>query len=408
MTKRDAGSDSGSWLTPNLWKIAGSAFFADFGYQAVLAGFPLFLVLILRAPVWSYGVAMALSYGPGALAAYWGGRWGDRWDHQKLAILGNLLIPVLSLAGLAVLPWQAVALFVVGWLARNLRSPSRRVMVTRSVKAVYHNQAFGFLHALDVGGGMLSALGLLVLLAIHTPFRGIFLLTIVPLLLSTGLLAGVKPAQYLELPAPKPQTAAERRSDNRTVRGVLVASALYGFSSYSMGFPILTVAEGTRDNLWGVLSYVIFLGVSALTGYVLGRRLQGSVKELAGFGYFAAAIGSAGLAVAYAVHASPFGYFLPVAVLGFALGSIETLEPTIIARHGAAASSGRRMGSLTMARSVGLFLANLVMGLLYHLTPVDAYAYATVVALAAVLVLLVVLRPGPERPASAAGPATTV
>jgi hypothetical protein len=281
-------------------------------------------------------------------------------------------------------------------------------MVTRSVKAVYHNQAFGFLHALDVGGGMLSALGLLVLLAIHTPFRGIFLLTIVPLLLSTGLLAWVKPAQYRELPAPKPQTAAERRSDNRTVRGVLVASALYGFSSYSMGFPILTVAEGTRDNLWGVLSYVIFLGVSALTGYVLGRRLRGSVKELAGFGYFAAAIGSAGLAVAYAVHASPFGYFLPVAVLGFALGSIETLEPTIIARHGAAASSGRRMGSLTMARSVGLFLANLVMGLLYHLTPVDAYAYATVVALAAVLVLLVFLRPGPERPESAAGPATTV
>ena len=61
-----------------------------------------------------------------------------------------------------------------------------------------------------------------------------------------------------------------------------------------------------------------------------------------------------------------------------------------------------------MARSVGLFLANLVMGLLYHLTPVDAYAYATVVALAAVLVLLVFLRPGPERPELAAGPATTV
>lgn len=407
MTKAEARSGPGPWLTPNLWKIAGSAFLADFGYQAVLAGFPLFLVLVLKAPVWSYGVAMALSYGPGALVAYWGGRWGDRWDHRKLAMLGNILIPVLSLAGLAVFPWQAVVLFVVGWLARNLRSPSRRVMVTRSVQPAYTNQAFGFLHALDVGGGVLSVLGLLVLLAMHTPFRGIFLLTIVPLLLSTGLLALVKPAQYVEMPVAKPQTAAETRSDQRTVRGVLVASALYGFSSYSMGFPILTVAEGTRDNLWGVLSYVIFLGVSALTGYILGHRLRGSVKELAGFGYFAAAVGSAGLAVAYAAHASPLGYFLPVAVLGFALGSIETLEPTIITRHGAPSSSGRRMGSLTMARSVGLFLANLVMGLLYHLTPVDAYAYATAVAVAAVLVLLISLRPGPDLPASGAGQTTT-
>jgi hypothetical protein len=50
------------------------------------------------------------------------------------------------------------------------------------------------------------------------------------------------------------------------------------------------------------------------------------------------------------------------------------------------------MGQLTAARSAGLFLANLIMGLLYHVTPVAAYGYAATLALTAVIVLLVSTR----------------
>jgi hypothetical protein len=74
------------------------------------------------------------------------------------------LIPLLSLSALVVIPWEAVALFDLGWLSRNLRSPSRRVMLTQNVDEQHRSHAFGFLHGLDVGGGVLAALGLLILL----------------------------------------------------------------------------------------------------------------------------------------------------------------------------------------------------------------------------------------------------
>ncbi len=378
------------WRTPNVWKIALSAFFADFGYQAVLSGFPLFLILVLKAPVWAYGVAMALSYGPGAVVAYLGGRWGDRSDHRKVAIFGNLMIPFLSLSALVVVPWQAITLFVIGWLSRNLRSPSRRVLLTKNIDDQHRSHAFGFLHGLDVGGGMLAAIGLLVLLSFHVTFRWIFVFTIIPLMVSSALLIAVKPRAYLQS-GPSSNEPPSHQAE-RNVRGVLIAAAVYGFSSYSMGFPIITVAQSSKSAIWGVLTYIIFLGVSALTGFGLGHRLKGSIRELAWLGYLVAAIGSIGLAAAYAWHGSVITYYVPIALLGFALGAIETLEPTLISRYTSRATSGGGMGKLTAARSVGLFLANLVMGLLYHVTPVAAYGYAAILAVVAVVVLLLSTR----------------
>jgi MFS family permease len=374
-----------------VWNIALSAFFADFGYQVVLAGFPIFLVVILKAPVWAYGAAMALSYGPGALVAYLGGRLGDRTDHRRVAILGNVLIPILSFAGLVTAPWQAILLFVLGWLPRNFRTPSRRVLLTRSVSPPDRPQAFGFLHALDVGGGVLAGLGLLALLATHVAFRWIFLLTVIPLGISTLMLIMVKPQQLVpqEDKSPDQSTA---KTGRRTVRGVLVAAALYGFSSYSIGFPILTVTQSAHSGVWGVLSYVIFLGVSAVTGFWLGRRVAGTIKELAGLGYFLAAVGSLGLAAAYALHGGLLSYYIPIAVLGVALGAIETLEPTVMAKWTPANTPGRGMGTLSAARSAGLFVANVLMGLFYRFTPVDAYSYAAIVALAATAVLWISTR----------------
>lgn len=381
-------TSAGGWLTPDIWKIAGSAFFADLGYQAVLAGFPLFLVLALNAPVWVYGLAMALAYGPGALIAWWGGRQGDRLGHRRIAIAGNSGIVLLSLSGLASTPLVAVGLLSLGWWARNFRTPSRRVLLVDRVPDPEHrSRAFGFLHALDVGGGMLAGVGVLVLLARAWPLGRIFLLTLIPLAISTLLLVWLRRAPATApapAPAPPADTAAAGR---RRLPPILWAAALYGFSSYNLGFPILTVAQSTRHSTLGIVSYIVFLGVSAATGWFVGRRVRGTVGELAGLGYVGAAVGSAGLAAALALSLGFWGLVFPVAILGFALGAIETLEPTLVSRFAPGSTLGQGMGSLTGARSLGLFGANLIMGLLYHASPVAAYGYAAAVALAAAAVL---------------------
>ena len=170
------------WVSRNALLIALSAFFADLGYQAVIAGFPILIVVVLKAPVILFGAAMALSYGVGSLIGYAGGRLSDRYSRKKVAVLGNVLIPLLSLSGIAASGVEAVALFAGGWWARNFRSPARRAMMSDLTKASERSRAFGLLNALDISGGILATFYLIAFLLLGIGLRYIFLLTVIPLL----------------------------------------------------------------------------------------------------------------------------------------------------------------------------------------------------------------------------------
>lgn len=176
------------WLNNNVLYISLSAFFADLGYQSILVIFPIFLVIDLHSSIIYFGIASAISYGIGAFFGYFGGKIGDKFGHKKTAIIGNLFIPLLSFVGFSVYPIEAVALFSTGWWARNFRSPSRRVLLIRSVSTEFYVKAFGFLHALDQGGGFFAGIYALVLLACHVPLKYILIITAVPLLISTFFL----------------------------------------------------------------------------------------------------------------------------------------------------------------------------------------------------------------------------
>lgn len=387
-------------LPPDAWRIAWSAFFADLGYQVVLAGFPLFLVIQLHAPVWVYGVAMALCYGPGALWAWIGGRWGDRWGHKRVAVWGSALIPLLALSGLAVSPWVAIGLLAVGWWARNVRKPPRQALLRAAVPEAARGRAFGWLHTLDQAGGMVAAVALVALVAAGVPLAWIFLAAAVPLAMSTGVLSRVRARPTQTAPTARGErdiAMADAKRRPGAYRGVLLAATLYGFSSYSVGFPILTVTQGTHSPALGIGAYIVLLATSAGTGILVGRWAKGRLAELAWGGYGAAALGALGLAVAVG-HEAVWLWYLPMAVLGLAIGVIETLEPTLVARWVPTVSAGQGLGGLSGARSAGLFLANVVMGGLYHLSPASAYLYAGGLAVAALTTLVVVQRRGDRTP----------
>lgn len=182
------------WLTADVWELALSAFCADLGYQAVLARFPLLLVLSRGAPIWAYGVATGVSDGGGAVMAWVGGRVGDRRGHQPIAIGGNVLVPLLSVAGLATVLVEGVALFVAGWRARNVRTPSRRALLTELVPKADQGRAFGFLLSLDIGGGALAGLCALLVTVAYTSGRaalGIASYLIFPAISAVAVLLGM-------------------------------------------------------------------------------------------------------------------------------------------------------------------------------------------------------------------------
>lgn len=396
MDSPQKNTDSRPWLSQDVWLISLSACFADLGYQSVLAVFPLFLVLALHQPVWVFAIATAIAYGPGAIFGLLGGRMGDKFGHKRIALTGNLLIPLLSLSGLATGPIAAVALFCGGWWARNFRSPSRRSMMVEAVSAENRTKAFGFLHALDIGGGFLAALGTMLLLLAAIKIKYIFLLTIIPLLMSSVWLMFSRMGRHPALETTSGYAASAApvvmsKQHRSLYRRLLIATALYGFSSFSFGFPILTVDQSTHSRPLAVLSYVVFFGVSAATGLIIGRvSKKRSVTALALGGYLTGGLGCIGMALVWGTGANEILYYPVVALMGLALGVIETMEPAIISRIIPKGSTGGGMGALTAMRSIGLFAANLVMGLIYQVGAswTYAYAYASLLAILAAGVAL--------------------
>ncbi|MHB8282444.1 MAG: MFS transporter [bacterium] len=449
----------GGWLNSNVFFIAFSAFFADLGYQAVLVIFPIFLVLDLHSSIIYFGIASAISYGVGAFFGYFGGIAGDKFGHKKIAIIGNLFIPLLSFTGFSVYPAEAVALFSAGWWARNFRSPSRRVLLSRSVFREFYGRAFGFLHALDEAGGFFAGIYALILFAYHAPIKYILIITTVPLLLSTFCLILISEKKLINNPdvnqnienknindkneinditdinikndnknknnadnnlisndnnnqiskiqsngiAENKELSKINNSDikndenkylndkehnlnNNLFKRILIATSLYGFSSFSFGFPILTIAESSKNDELGILSYIIFFAFTSLTGLVAGRTILKTVKKLA-LGYLLTFIGSAGMALVFAFSLNPLLYYIAVAFLGVSLGFIETSEPTAISIISKNDKRGKSMGSLTAARSIGIFGGNIVMGLLYSVGADYSYLYAGILSLAASLII---------------------
>lgn len=369
------------WLSRAVLLISLSACFADLGYQAVLAMFPLFLVQELHAPVWLFSVVMAVSFGPGALFGLWGGRLGDRVGHKKVAIAGNSCIPLLSLSGLVTAPLAAATLFCGGWWGRNFRSPPRRSMLTEVTTRENRAKAFGFLHALDIGGGFLAAAGTVLLLTLGFRFFSIFLLTLIPLILSTVTLSLVKAGARRDPQPPAADAAATGTPPaphTALYRRVLLATGLYGFSSFSFGFPILTVYQRYHSDTAAIGSYVVFFGISAITGLLIGRIAKREVGFLAWGGYLIGGMASVLMATIAATDQNAILYFPVVALMGFSLGVIETLEPTIISLIRPAGKTGGGMGALTATRSVGLFAANAMMGLLHHFGHGWLWAYGFV------------------------------
>jgi MFS family permease len=379
----------GRRLPRDAWLLCFSAFFADLGYQGVAALFPLYLVLQLHAPVYGYGIVTAIAFGGGSLVAYLGGLAGDRIDRKRIAIAGNALIPLMALAGSTHALGSAAVFFVLGWWARYFRTPARRALLVNVTPPQERSMAFGVLHALDIGGGMLSALLALLFLWRGAAVGTVMLYAILPLAVSTALLFFVRRTTLHPAPTPGPVAGAGDPGGRAVLIALLVSAALYGFSFYNLGFPILTATGGHATRAAyesGVLAFLTYLGISAVSGYLMGAGRSCAARSLWLCGYLPSALGSACIGLTELLHLQAAAFYLSVAVLGLGMGGVETFEPTLVSAVVGQTRLSRGMGFLTAARSVGQFGSNLIMGFLFSMSRSLPYFYAAGSALLAALV----------------------
>jgi MFS family permease len=367
-------------------KISFSAFFADLGYQAAVVMFPLIFVIYLGAPMWLYGIAEAINYGLGSLMAFLGGLAGDRFGRWRVAVLGNAVIISVSFLGFARYWWQALLIFMVGWWFRNFRTPPRRAMLAEVTDPSERGEAFGLLHALDIAGAALSIAYTAVLLYLRFPVEYLLLITAAPLVVSTTLLALVRAGRGANAVS---ISMAEFRRLGRALWLIVISTFFFGFSQYSFGFPVITTAEFTHEDYLAVITYGVFLAASSLFGYVFGRSRINEYVGLSFLGYLLGAFASLGFALLPPLGV--VGIYPAAFLLGVAVAATETFEPTIISKVAPEERMGLGMGLLSFGRSIGIFLANTVMGLLYQIHYSYAYYFAAASSLVSFLIVYLLL-----------------
>ncbi len=391
----------GGWLTRDVLLLSLSACFADMGYQAVTAVFPLLIVIQLGEPAYVYGLLLALSFGVGSLFSLAGGKLGDRHSKKAVSLAGNLLIPLMSVSVLFPNVFLVGAFFVFGWWARYFRTPARRAWLVEVSDPAHRSRVFGFLHALDVGGGLVAVVYSIVLVLLGAPLDDIVLVTAIPILFSSLALALAKTKPHpgflaagSEARKEVPRSDESREKENRFVfRWLLVSATLFGFSYYALGFPIITVAQTQGGAVFGIATFGVYLGVSAGAGYLLGSvRSRRPLRTLWTFGYLLAALSSLVIGASYALHYGLALYYLGAAGLGFATGSVETFEPVLTSTLTKAGKLSSGLGRLSSSRALGLFVSNLVMGAIFTFSQFGSYAYAAALAVCAAVILLAVER----------------
>ena len=398
MSQATAASGVG-WLTRDVLLLSMSACFADMGYQAVTAVFPLLIVIDLGEPAYVYGLLLALSFGVGSLFSLVGGKLGDTHGKKAVSLVGNLLIPLMSVSVLFPNIVFMGALFVFGWWARYFRTPTRRAWLVEVSDPAYRSKVFGFLHALDVGGGMVAVIYSIVLVLLGAPLDDVVLVTAIPILVSSLALAlaRTKPhpaflAANAKAAREPPQSGERQEKENRFIfRWLLFSATLFGFSYYALGFPIVTVAQSQGSAVFGILTFGIYLGVSAGAGYLLGSvRSRRPFRTLWTFGYLLAALSSLVIGASYAFHFGLGVYYLGAAGLGFATGSVETFEPVLTSTLSKTGKLSSGLGWLSSSRALGLFTSNIVMGAIFTFSQFGSYVYAAALAVCAAVILLAV------------------
>ena len=192
---RDGGSaNTGRRATANIYKLGFVSLFADLSTEMIYPLIPEFLVTLGASKV-LVGLIEGVAEGTASLLRLVGGLLSDKVAKRRFFLfLGYGLAAVAKPFLFVATQWtQVLALRFADRVGKGLRTPARDALLADSVDPARKGFGFGFHRGMDslgAAGGPLLAM--LVLALSHGNVRLVFLLSVIPALVSVVLIAKVK------------------------------------------------------------------------------------------------------------------------------------------------------------------------------------------------------------------------
>ncbi len=400
-------SNQNNWLNRNTIGMGLTSFFSDACHEMATTILPGFLSTI-GAPPSALGIIEGVSDALSSFTKLLGGWISDKFGHRKMLTTVGYLTTGLSKALFAfAATWHLVFIGrVIAWFGRGFRGPIRDAMLADSVDESQRGKAFGFHRAGDTLGAILGPVLGIWLLSYwqplapsdpSKPFRNVFLVTLIP-----GILSVLSFAIFV---------TEKRKSINHnlkfwiTLKGLpksfkkyLVGIGVFGVGDFAPTFLILAATTLLTPE-YGLVKAAQLAGVMyifrnityALTSFPIGA-ISDKIKRiyLLSAGYFIATLTIAGFMIAFIMNFTNLIFlFILFGFAGVYIAAEDTLESAITADLISSETRGIGMGVLGTVNGIGDLFSSLIIGFLWTaISPALGFAVSGILMLLGTFTIL--------------------
>jgi MFS family permease len=273
----------------------------------------------------------------------------------------------------------------------------RDTWLSKIVSPLYYGRAFGFQRACDTFGALLGPLCAFILLQYHVPLRSIFLLSIIP-----GLLSIVP---IIVLTHEKKEVSPKIESENllqalkrfpTQFNNFLIIMFIFGIANFNQALLLYRSQEVMSSSLtspmittsWTLLLYSLFNVVRGISEFGIGTLSdyynRKNLLALFGFGTFA--ITCLGC---MSSTTNLWFWIMLFAFAGLSAGTVKTLEKAHAAGLLPESIRGTGFGTLQAIDGMGDLLSSIIVGSLWSVfSPQIGFIYATLLSVIAMIMLL--------------------
>jgi len=383
------------WLNRNIFAMSLTSFFSDFGHEMATAILPAFLISVGGSAA-LLGVIEGVADAGVSFMKLLSGWYSDYIDKRKpFAVIGYFLTAVGVGSFFLAFSWiQVLISRVIAWLGRGIREPARDALLVDSTEPKYYGRVFGFHRGMDTLGAIIGP-ALVFLLIKSMPLRSIFLVALIPSILSFLIITlFVKEKNKISNDPPMRLIGSIKMLPSK-FRFFLVAVGIFGLGNFADSLLILRATQLLTPvkgvivaGSLAILLYTLHNVFYAVFSFPIGAAADRiGKKKLLSLGYFLTGVTSLGF-IFNTANLVYLGLFFLLA--GIAIAITDALERTVAADLLPERLRGTGYGTLATINGIGDLGSSTVVGFLWTaISPVAGFGYGAIMTILGGLLLAI-------------------
>ena len=382
----------------NIIFIGLVSFFADISSEMVYPIIPLYLTSVFGATPALVGLIEGIAESLASLLKVFSGYITDKYKKKKpIAFVGYSTGVLYKIALIAAGSWVGIlSARVIDRIGKGIRTSPRDVMVSESALEGQAGKAFGIHKALDMAGsatGILIAYFLLKNASGPFDYKKIFLLSIIPALISLAVFFLIKEKKAARLPEKREPFWKNVVKLDDQLKLYLAVTFLFTLGNSSNAFLLLRAKSVGFDDTTVILLYFIYNVSASLLAIPAGKRSDKvGRKRLLVSGYIVFSLVYFGFAFAY----NQIFMIALFVFYGVYTAMITGVERAFIAEISPKELKGTMLGLHSTVVGIALLPASTIAGVLWtSFGAAVPFVFGASMSLAAALILLFFMKGGP-------------